>query len=106
MGGTIATKPGKSRRAPGLLGLLRAPEITSEEPGLQALLAALPEPAAAASVEGRVLAANEAWRTLFPRANRLPAGPALYPALASARRGGPAEANGRALGGVRQKPLL
>ena len=92
MGGTIATKAGKSRRASGLLALLHGPEMASDEPGLQALLAALPEPAAAASVEGRVLAANEAWRTLFPRANRLPAGPALYPALASARRGGPAEA--------------
>ncbi|HEX4097376.1 MAG TPA: ATP-binding protein, partial [Caulobacteraceae bacterium] len=91
MGGTIAEKPGRNRRAGGLLALLRAPEPAADEPGLEAFVAALAEPAAAASVEGRVLAANPAWRNLFPRSSRLPAGPALYPALASARRGEAAE---------------
>ncbi len=101
MGGTIASKPGRSRRAQGLLDLLRAPETPSEEPGLESLVAALPEPCAAASVEGRVLAANEAWRTLFPRTNRLPAGPALFPALAAARKGEAAEARLQVCGAER-----
>ena len=93
MGGTIAGKSGKDRRASGLLGLLRAPEAASDEPGLEAFVAALAEPAAAASVEGRVLAANDPWRALFPKSGRLPAGPALFPALAAARRGEVAEAH-------------
>ncbi len=92
MGAKIATKPDKVRRPGGLLALLRAPDLAADEPGLEAFVTALPEPAATASMEGRVLAANEAWRTLFPRTSRLPAGPALFPALAAARRGEATEA--------------
>jgi two-component system cell cycle sensor histidine kinase/response regulator CckA len=101
MGGTIATKPGKSRRAAGLLALLRAPEAAGDEPGLEAFVAALPEPAAAVSVEGRILAANAAWRGVFARSGRLPSGPALYAALAAARRGEPGEARLQASGSER-----
>ena len=101
MGATIASKPGKSRRAQGLLALLRAPEAAGDEPDLMAFVRALPEATAAVSVEGRILAANGAWRELFPRSGRLPAGPALYPALASARRGEPAQATLQVAGAER-----
>ena len=101
MGGTIATKPGRSRRATGLLGLLRAPEAAADEPGLELFVAALPEPCAAVSVEGRILAANASWRGLFARSNRLPPGPALYSALAAARRGEVGEARLQAGGSER-----
>jgi len=101
MGGTIADKPGKGRRTPGLLGLLRAPEAPAEEPGLEAILDALPEPAAAAAVEGRILAANGPWRELLGRSGRLPAAPSLYAALAAARRGEPGE--GRLMAGGEER---
>ena len=102
MGGTIATKPGRSRRATGLLRLLRTPDAAADEPGLETFVAALPEPCAAVSVEGRILAANDAWRGLFARSNRLPPGPALYSALAAARRGEAGEARLQAGGSERQ----
>jgi two-component system cell cycle sensor histidine kinase/response regulator CckA len=101
MGGTIAEKPGRNRRAPGLLALLRAPEAAGDELGLQAFVAALPEPSAAVSVEGRILAANPPWRELLGRSGRLPHGPALYAALAAARRGEAGEARLPAGGGDR-----
>jgi two-component system cell cycle sensor histidine kinase/response regulator CckA len=98
MGGTIETKAGRSRRAPGLLALLRAPEASAEEPGIEAVLNALAEPAAAASVEGRVLAANPPWREIFGRSARLPSAPGLYAALTAARRGEAAEGRFKAGG--------
>ena len=103
MGGTIADKPGKGRRAPGLLALLRAPEGPAEEPGLEAILNALPEPAAAAAVEGRIIAANGPWRELVGRSGRLPAAPSLYAALAAARRGDAGE--GRLTAGGEERTL-
>ena len=92
MGGTIVTKPRKIRRATGLLALLRAAEPAGDEPGLDVFVAALAEPSAAVSVEGRILAANDAWRVLFPRSGRLPSAPTLYAALSAVRRGEPGEA--------------
>ena len=70
MAETIASKSGARRRASGLLALLRAPEAPAEEPGPDAFVAALSEPAVVASVEGRILAANGAWRELFGRSAR------------------------------------
>ena len=103
MGGTIADKAGKGRRAPGLLALLRAPDAPAEEPGLEAILNALPEPAAAASVEGRILAANGPWRDLVGRSARLPSAPSLYAALAAARRGEAGE--GRLVAGGEERAV-
>ena len=103
MGGTIANKAGKGRRTPTLLALLRAPEAPAEEPGLEAILNALAEPAAAASVEGRVLAANGPWLQLVGRSGRLPSAPSLYAALAAARRGEAGE--GRLTAGGEERTL-
>ena len=88
MSDAVAAKP-KTRRTPaslagGLIGLLRAPE-SAEEPGLAAMLAALAEPAAAVSMEGRVLQANAPWRAALSRSSKLAGGAALYTAFASAR---------------------
>jgi two-component system cell cycle sensor histidine kinase/response regulator CckA len=85
----------KTRRG-GLFGLLRAPEPPAEEPGLRAFAAALREPAAMVSVEGRILEANEAWRAMALPASRLPGGQAFYLAFASARRGQPSQTQLRA----------
>ena len=98
MGGTIATKPGRGRRTPGLLSLLRAPDPVAEEPGIEAVLNALPEPAAIANVEGRILAANPAWGEACGRSARLPSAPGLYAALTAARRGEPGEGRFKAGG--------
>ena len=87
MGGTMASKAVKGRRTPGLLALLRAPDASADEPDLKTILNALSEPCAAASVEGRILAANESWLQLAGRSARLPTAPGLYAALAAARRG-------------------
>ncbi len=78
---------GGSRWLRGLAELLRTPEPPAEGPGLRAFTAALSEPAAVVSVEGRIVEANPAWRELMGSTARLPADPALYTALAAARRG-------------------
>ena len=90
-----AAAKSKTRRTPaglagGLMGLLRAPEQI-DEPGLASMLGALAEPAAAVSMEGRVLQANAPWRASMSRSNKLAGGAALYTAFASARRAGRAE---------------
>ncbi len=84
------------RKRASLLDLIRAPEASAEEPGLRQVLAALSEPAAVVSVEGRVVEANAPWRELVGASNRLPAGSSLYPALAAALRGEPGEGRLRA----------
>lgn len=62
-----------------------------------ALLEALTEPAAMISGDGRILAANAAWRTASASATRLPrpraGGHGLFSALKSAARGQPAVAD-------------
>lgn len=62
----------------------------------QAIAEALEEPAAAVTPDGRLCAANAAWRAELGAERRLPksgaAGAALYAALASARRDGRGEA--------------
>ena len=80
----MAPKPNARRRGR-LMGLLR-PAAAAEEPGLRAFAAALSEPAAVVSIEGRVVEANAGWRSLIGDAPRLP-GSSLYTALAAARRG-------------------
>jgi len=65
-------------------------------PDREVLVDALEEPAAVAAPDGRILAANAAWKAAAGAARRLPSGgdaPALYVALAEARGG----AVGRAL---------
>jgi two-component system, cell cycle sensor histidine kinase and response regulator CckA len=90
--GTIASKSSAGKRSARLLELLRPPESAPEMSPLAALVSALDEPAAALSVEGRVVEANAAWRNLFGKSSRPPAGPALYVAMISARKGEAGEA--------------
>jgi two-component system cell cycle sensor histidine kinase/response regulator CckA len=69
------------------------------------LVAALEEPAALVAADGRVQAANPAWREALGAQGRLPkSGPAasgLFAALAAARRGEPARATLKAVNGER-----
>ena len=105
MTGTVAAKPkpkgAGASLAEGLMGLLRTPEAPVEEPGMAALVAALAEPAAVVSTEGRVLQANAAWRTAMGRAARLAGGSSLYTAFAAARRSGRSEGRLSVAGGER-----
>jgi two-component system cell cycle sensor histidine kinase/response regulator CckA len=61
------------------------------EPGAELLVDALSEPAAVASPDGRIIAANAAWKSTLGMATRLPkTGPSatsLFFALSAARRG-------------------
>ena len=98
---TIASKSSAGKRSARLLDLLRAPEPAPEVSPLAALVSALEEPAAAVSVEGRVVEANASWRGLFGKSSRPPAGPALYVAMMSARKGEPGEARLTVSGGER-----
>jgi two-component system cell cycle sensor histidine kinase/response regulator CckA len=82
-----SSKSGARGRRAGLFGLLVAPEPPHGEPSLAAVLAALPEPAAAVAVEGRIAAANAAWRQVMGDHARVPRKPELYGAFAAARRG-------------------
>jgi two-component system cell cycle sensor histidine kinase/response regulator CckA len=86
---TEATSTKTSARR--LFGLLTPAESLAAEPGLKEVLAALSEPAAAISVEGRVAVTNPAWRALLGEGPRLPRQASLYAAFAAARRGEPAE---------------
>jgi len=103
----VAAKPPR-RRGPGLLDLFGPGAPAVDAPVLSEVLAALAEPAAAVSVEGRVAEANAAWRAAMGGSARLPSAPALYTTLAAARRDGSAEAT-LELGGkprfVRAAPL-
>jgi two-component system cell cycle sensor histidine kinase/response regulator CckA len=66
-------------------------ESVELEPAADALIQALSEPAALAAADGRLHAANPAWKAIFGELPRLPkAGPSaanLFAALATARRG-------------------
>ncbi|HEX5376973.1 MAG TPA: ATP-binding protein, partial [Phenylobacterium sp.] len=77
-------------------------EAVEHEPAADVLIDALAEPAALAAADGRIHAANPAWRAIFGEAPRLPkAGPSaanLFAALATARRGQPGYAGIRASG--------
>ncbi|WP_374469104.1 cell cycle histidine kinase CckA [Phenylobacterium sp.] len=68
-----------------------ADPVSESEPGADKLIEALPEPSAIAGADGRVHAANAAWRKTLGAATRLPKGGAsgasLFAALAAARRG-------------------
>ena len=71
------------------------------EPGAERLIEALNEAAAVAAPDGRIVAANAAWKTLVGPSPRLPKGaaaPGLFAALAAARRGEAARATLRANG--------
>ena len=88
----IAPKVVARRRTGGWLGALGVGAAGGDEPpSLAAYIDALVEPAAAVSVEGRVVEANGAWRVLLGSASRLPRGTSLYTAFAAAKRGEAAE---------------
>src|SRR5215217_1471687 len=78
-----------------LLGLLgfrgSAAPIELEEDGAETFVEALPEAAAVTGADGRVHAANDAWREALGVLRRLPrnghAAPGLFAALAKARKG-------------------
>jgi two-component system cell cycle sensor histidine kinase/response regulator CckA len=84
---TAQASSGARGRRGGLLSLLGPSEGVAAEPGLQAVIDALGEPAAVAAVEGRIAYANPAWRQLMGEAVRLPRAPELYGAFGAARRG-------------------
>jgi two-component system cell cycle sensor histidine kinase/response regulator CckA len=76
----------------GLFVLRGSAETPSEsEPGAAGFIDALSEPAAIAAPDGRVQAANAAWKSAVGLANRLPksgaSGSSLFAALTAARRG-------------------
>ncbi|MDB5442342.1 MAG: cckA, partial [Phenylobacterium sp.] len=90
------------------LFVLRAgadPEAESE-PGAERFIAALAEPAAVAAPDGRIVAANAAWREVVGAAPRLPKGgtsaASLFAALSAARKGEVARANIKANGAEHQ----
>jgi two-component system cell cycle sensor histidine kinase/response regulator CckA len=59
-----------------------------QDDGFEKVAGVLPEPSAVISADGRIRAANRAWRELVGPAGRLEGGkPALYSALTAARRG-------------------
>jgi two-component system cell cycle sensor histidine kinase/response regulator CckA len=53
----------------------------------EAFIDALPEAAAVAAPDGRILQANSRWREAVGELRRLPKGSTLFPAMAQARRG-------------------
>src|SRR5579884_957196 len=84
------------------------PEAASE-PAAEGLLAALVEPSAVASPDGRVRASNAAWREVMGAAPRLPKGgqsaASLFAALTAARRGEPGRAVVKA-GGAEHEAIV
>ena len=76
----------------GLFALRGSADAPDEaEPGAAGFIDALSEPAAIAAPDGRVQAANAAWKSVVGLANRLPksgaSGSSLFAALTAARRG-------------------
>ena len=71
------------------------PEPRLDEPTLEDLVNALADPAAVASVDGRTLGANDAWRAAMGSSGRLPRsgtdGPVIYAILRRAEAGEAAE---------------
>ena len=87
----------------GLFALRGSVEAAAEsEPGADKLIEALSEPAAIAAADGRIHAANGAWKTVLGMAPRLPKGgpsaASLFSALTAARRGDTAQASIRTNG--------
>ncbi len=87
----------------GLFALRGSVEAAVEsEPGIDKLVEALSEPAAIAAADGRIQAANGAWRDVLGAATRLPKGGGsaanLFSALTAARRGLTAQASIRSRG--------
>ncbi|THD79251.1 MAG: response regulator [Phenylobacterium sp.] len=76
------------------------------EPGAERFITALSEPAAVAGPDGRIVAANPAWREVMGASPRLPKGAAsaasLFSALSAARRGEVAKASIKANGAEHQ----
>jgi two-component system cell cycle sensor histidine kinase/response regulator CckA len=82
----------------GLFALRSSTEtVAASEPGADQMVEALAEPAAIAAADGRIHAANAAWRALLGAAARLPKGgpsaASLFSALTAARRGETAQAS-------------
>lgn len=91
----------------GLFALRSSAEPAPEgEPGADKLIDALEEPAAIAAADGRIHAANGAWRAALGDALRLPKGGAaaasLFSALGAARRGETGRAQIKAGGAERE----
>lgn len=87
----------------GLIALRGVVEPVPEgEPGADRLIEALPEPAAIAAADGRIHAANPAWKAAVGQAPRLPKGgpsaTSLFSALTAARRGETSRATLRSQG--------
>ena len=87
----------------GLFALRGSVEAAAEsEPGADKLIEALSEPAAIAAADGRIHAANGAWKSVLGMATRLPKGgpsaASLFAALTAARRGDTAQASIRTNG--------
>ncbi|MES2723584.1 MAG: histidine kinase dimerization/phospho-acceptor domain-containing protein, partial [Pseudomonadota bacterium] len=87
----------------GLFALRGSVEAAAEsEPGADKLIEALSEPAAIAAADGRIHAANGAWRSVLGMAPRLPKGgpsaASLFAALTAARRGDTSQASIRTNG--------
>jgi two-component system cell cycle sensor histidine kinase/response regulator CckA len=64
-----------------------APGAAPEEADGDTFIDALPEAAAVAAPDGRILQSNAPWREALGALRRLPKGAGLFPALAQARRG-------------------
>ena len=73
---------------------LRETGAATADQSLAALVDALPEPAAVAGLDGRLMCANPAWRKLLGQDKRLPKSGVggLYAALIAAKRTGSGEA--------------
>ncbi|HEY2753360.1 cell cycle histidine kinase CckA [Phenylobacterium sp.] len=94
----------------GLFTLRGASEAADEnDPGSAGLLDALVEPAAIAAPDGKVHAANAAWKSAIGLANRLPksgtSASSLFAALTAARRGETAHAAIKA-GGAEHEAIV
>ena len=94
----------------GLLALRGSADAPAErEPAGAELVAALSEPAAIAAPDGRVHAANAAWKAAIGLTTRLPksgaSGASLFSALTAARRGETSRANLKA-GGAEHEAVV
>lgn len=83
-----------------------AEPVMDAEPGAERFIQALTEPACVAAADGRVVAANAAWREAMGASPRLPKGgssaASVFSALSAARRGEVARASLKANGGEHQ----
>ncbi|UAL11852.1 cell cycle histidine kinase CckA [Caulobacter segnis] len=85
----------------GLVAIKGSGAVASDADQAEGFLDALSEPAALAAADGRLLAANPAWREVMGEQRRLPkgvAGSSLFAALVQARKGQMAEGVLRASG--------